>query len=228
MPVKTIMVVEDEPRMQDLICDYLQEQPFRLLRARDGRQALEAFAKDPADLVILDVMMPFVDGFEVCRTLRRKSDVLIVILTAKSEEADKLLGYELGADDYVTKPFSPKVLVAKVRALLKRAERSGSDVDAALVRAGDLEINEATFEARLRGEPLALTPKEFDLLLFMCRNRNLVLSRDQLLDSVWGHDYFGDVRTVDTHVKRLRQKLGHCADWIRTVRGNGYMLKAGD
>jgi len=228
LPVKTIMVVEDEPRMQDLICDYLQEQPFRLLRARDGRQALEAFAKDPADLVILDVMMPFVDGFEVCRTLRRKSDVLIVILTAKSEEADKLLGYELGADDYVTKPFSPKVLVAKVRALLKRAERSGSDVDAALVRAGDLEINEATFEARLRGEPLALTPKEFDLLLFMCRNRNLVLSRDQLLDSVWGHDYFGDVRTVDTHVKRLRQKLGHCADWIRTVRGNGYMLKAGD
>ncbi|HZG87744.1 response regulator transcription factor [Paenibacillus sp.] len=226
--MKTIMVVEDEPRMQDLICDYLQEQPFRLLRARDGRQALEAFAKDPADLVILDVMMPFVDGFEVCRTLRRKSDVLIVILTAKSEEADKLLGYELGADDYVTKPFSPKVLVAKVRALLKRAERSGSDVDAALVRAGDLEINEATFEARLRGEPLALTPKEFDLLLFMCRNRNLVLSRDQLLDSVWGHDYFGDVRTVDTHVKRLRQKLGHCADWIRTVRGNGYMLKAGD
>lgn len=226
--MKTIMVVEDEPRMQDLICDYLQEQPFRLLRAGDGRQALEAFAKEPADLVILDVMMPFVDGFEVCRTLRRKSDVLIIILTAKSEEADKLLGYELGADDYVTKPFSPKVLVAKVRALLKRAERNGGDPDAALVRVGAIEINEAAFEASLHGEPLALTPKEFDLLLFMCRNRNLVLSRDQLLDRVWGHDYFGDVRTVDTHVKRLRQKLGHCAEWIRTVRGNGYMLKAGD
>jgi len=222
--MKTIMVVEDEPRMQDLICDYLHAEPYRLLRANHGGQALELFAKDPADLVILDLMMPFVDGYEVCRTLRRKSDVLIVILTAKSEEADELLGYELGADDYVTKPFSPKVLAAKVRALLKRLERP-DEADAGLVRFGGIEMNEATFEASVRGAPLRLTPKEFDLLLFMCRNHNIVLSRDALLDRVWGHDYFGDVRTVDTHVKRLRQKMGPYAEWVQTVRGNGYRLK---
>lgn len=225
--MKHVLVVEDEPRMRELIADYFKDEGFRVTEAKNGREAMEKFGKDPADAVVLDVMMPFLDGFGVCEALRRKSDVVIVLVTAKSEEDDKLHGYELGADDYVPKPFSPKVLVAKVKALLKRAEKraeSDSPQDT-IYRIDGIEIREHSYEIQVDGHSIGTTPKEFELLLALCQNRNRVLSREQLLDRVWGIDYEGDSRTVDTHIKRLRQKLGPYSGCISTVRGNGYILK---
>lgn len=228
--MKHVLVVEDEPRMRELIADYFKEEGgFRITEAKNGQEAVEKFAKDPADAVVLDVMMPFLDGFGVCEAIRRGSDAVIVLVTAKSEEDDKLHGYGLGADDYVTKPFSPKVLVAKVKALLKRADKTGSGPellpDEIVYRIDGLEIREFAYELTVDGRNVGITPKEFELLLTLCRNRNRVLSRELLLDRVWGIEYDGDPRTVDTHIKRLRQKLGPYAACISTVRGNGYSLK---
>ncbi|RAU94886.1 response regulator transcription factor [Paenibacillus sp. YN15] len=221
----TVLVVEDEPLMRELIADYLKEEGFLVDEARNGAEALEKFAHTPAEAVILDVMMPFLDGFAVCRELRQASNTVIVMLTARSEETDKLYGYELGADDYVTKPFSPKVLVAKVKALLKRAGARGGEEAPAAYRAGGLEIREHSFELLVDGQPSEVTPKEFELLLYLYHNRNQVLSRDMLLDGVWGYGYEGDARNVDATIKRLRQKLGPYAPLIQTIRGNGYILK---
>jgi len=215
----TVLVVEDELRLRGLIRDYLEEDGIRVLEAGRGDEALDLFERERADLVVLDLMLPGMDGFEVCRRLRERTGAWIVMLTARSEEHDKLTGYDAGADDYVTKPFSPSVLRAKVRTLLKRSAASaGKDMAA---EAG-LQVDEGMREARLNGEALPLSPKEFDLLLCLCRNPNLVLSRDLILDRVWGFDYFGDVRTVDTHIKRLRRKLGEAGAAIETARGNGY------
>lgn len=221
----TVLVVEDEPLMRELITDYLKEEGFLVEEARNGAEALEKFARTPAEAVILDVMMPFLDGFAVCRRLRQASNTVIVMLTARSEETDKLYGYELGADDYVTKPFSPKVLVAKVKALLKRAGARNGEEPAAVYRVGGLEIREHSFELLVDGQPSEVTPKEFELLLYLYHNRNQVLSRDMLLDGVWGYGYEGDARNVDATIKRLRQKLGPYAPLIQTIRGNGYILK---
>ena len=215
----TVLVVEDELRLRGLIRDYLEEDGIRVLEAGRGDEALALFERERADLVVLDLMLPGMDGFEVCRRLRERTGAWIVMLTARSEEHDKLTGYDAGADDYVTKPFSPSVLRAKVRTLLKRSAASAGKDTAA--EAG-LQVDEGMREARLNGEALPLSPKEFDLLLCLCRNPNLVLSRDLILDRVWGFDYFGDVRTVDTHIKRLRRKLGEAGAAIETARGNGY------
>ncbi|WP_308637635.1 response regulator transcription factor [Paenibacillus silvisoli] len=228
-----VLLVEDEPRMRQLIVDYLHGENITVIEAANGEEALRRFAEENVALVILDIMMPKLDGYSVCKSIRERSDVMIVMLTARSAEDDKLQGYELGADDYMTKPFSPKELTAKVKALLKRAELLAA---AAALPAGDagmdgvieldgLAIREASREVAVEGEELTLSPKEYDLLIYMYRNRNIVLTRDMLLNHVWGFDYFGDARTVDTHIKRLRQKLGGKAELICTVRGNGYQFK---
>jgi DNA-binding response OmpR family regulator len=225
---KTILIVEDERKLRELLVDYLSLEGYQILQAANGQEALRLFRETPIDLIILDIMMPFLDGLSVCRTVRSESDVMIVMLTAKSQEDDKLAGYELGADDYVTKPFSPKVLVAKIKALFKRHESRDIVSDIAYpvsIRLNGLEISEQSHEVKLDEELLSLSPKEYELLLFFYKNRNAVLSRDTILDRVWGIDYFGDARTVDTHIKRLRQKLKHRADWIITVKGFGYKFR---
>jgi len=224
-----VLIVEDERRIRELIADYLEEEDLDSCECKRGDLALDTFRQHAPHLVILDILMPGLDGYDVCEAIRTESDVPIVFLTAKSEEDDKLLGYDLGADDYITKPFSPKVLVAKIKALLKRAETVKktvlNDTDGEWMEMEGLTLNVAAREAAVHGIPLVLSPKEFDLLLHFVRNRNRVLSREMLLDAVWGYDYEGYARTVDTHVKRLRQKLGDRAEWIVTMRGNGYRMK---
>lgn len=224
-----VLIVEDERRIRELIADYLEEEDLDFCECARGDKALDTFRQHVPHLVILDILMPGLDGYDVCEAIRAESEVPIVFLTAKSEEDDKLLGYDLGADDYVTKPFSPKVLVAKIKALLKRAETAKktapNETEGEWMEMEGLTLNVAAREAALHGMPLILSPKEFDLLLHFVRNRNRVLSREMLLDAVWGYDYEGYARTVDTHVKRLRQKLGDRAEWIVTLRGNGYRMK---
>lgn len=218
-----ILIVEDEPRMRELVADYLEEEGYHIIQAANGYEALEHARHTPPDLVVLDIMMPGIDGFEVCKQLRSHSQTIIVMLTARSEEEDKLYGYELGADDYVTKPFSPKVLTAKIKALLSRWHVH--DGAAELKKHHDLEINEQAHEVYLYGKLLELSPKEYELLLFFYQHPNIVLTRDTLLDRLWGIDYFGDARTVDTQIKRLRKKLGDKSDYIQTVRNNGYKFQ---
>jgi DNA-binding response OmpR family regulator len=228
---KTILIVEDEFRIRDLITDYLKKDGYKVLQASNGIEALEIFDENQVDLILLDVMMPGLDGLSVCKSIReRHSNVLIIMLTARSEEYDKLLGYEFGADDYVTKPFSPKVLCAKINVLLKRLEITEHNNPAEnnkenIFEIDELIINEVSHSVELYGEQVELTPKEFDLLLYLFKNQNMVLSRDVILNSIWGYDYFGDLRTVDTHIKRLRQKLKDKADIIYTIRGSGYKLE---
>lgn len=226
---KTVLIVEDERKLRELIADYLEAEGLSWREAANGDDAVSLFRDIRPDLVILDILMPGLDGYDVCEEIRKLSDVPILFLTAKSEEEDKLLGYDLGADDYMTKPFSPKVLAAKVKALLRRSETSRAEravAEGKLVNAGPLSIDVSGREAVLDGEPLALSPKEFDLLLYFANHNGIVLSRDRLLERVWGYDYEGDARTVDTYVRRLRLKLNDRADWIATLRGNGYRFKA--
>lgn len=220
---KTVMIVEDEQRMRHLLCDYFKKEGFFIVEAADGREAVEKYSKG-IDIIILDIMIPVMDGWEVCRTIRGISDVPIVMLTAKSQEDDKLLGYELGADDYVTKPFSPKVLVAKVKALLRRADGLLSECEG-IIEAGGIVINDIGHEVTIDGEAIVLAPKEYDLLLYLMKNRGIALSREKILDNVWGYDYYGDIRTVDTHIKRIREKIKNKGDFISTVRGSGYKFE---
>ncbi|QHT62208.1 response regulator transcription factor [Paenibacillus lycopersici] len=225
---KRVLIVEDEIKLRELIADYLEAEGLTWLEAENGDEAVALFRESKPDLVILDIMMPGLDGYDVCEEIRKQSDVPVLFLTAKGEEEDKLLGYDLGADDYMTKPFSPKVLAAKVKALLRRAEVpriERSDAAGRQLDMSGMRIDIAGREVALDGAPLAISPKEFDLLLFFASHRNIVLSRDRILEHVWGFDYDGDARTVDTHVKRLRQKLGTRAEWIATLRGNGYRFK---
>lgn len=222
---KTIMIVEDELKMRRLLVDYLSHEGYGTIEAANGREAMERFDRDRTDLIILDIMMPYMDGFEVCKAMRGQSDVLIVLLTAKSEEYDKLQGYGLGADDYVTKPFSPKVLVAKVKALFNRMDARSVSAAQSAIKLNGLEMNPDAHEIRLDGRPVPFTRKEYELLLYLLRNRNITLSREQILDQVWGFDYEGDIRTVDTHIKRVRQKLEDKAGLIATVKGYGYKFE---
>ncbi len=224
-----VLIVEDETRMSQLLADFLRREGLQVLQAENGKIAVELFDKNKIDLIILDLMMPCMDGLSFCTHIRKKSDVPLIMVTAKSEEDDKLLGYELGADDYVTKPFNPKILVAKVKALLRRVEscKSGTALSTeGIIKVGELEINELSHDVCLNCEKIHLTPKEYDLLLYFAKNKGIAFSRDKLLSSVWGYDYYGDFRTVDTHIKRLRQKLGSKSNLIATVRGNGYKLEA--
>lgn len=224
MSHETILIIEDEERMRKLLRDYFKSSGFSVLEGENGVKALEIFDSNKIDLVILDIMMPYMDGWTVCTRIRRTSNIPIIILTAKGEEEDKLLGYELGADDYVTKPFSPKILVAKAKALLKRSSIKEEN-DSNIKNFKDLEINEVSHRVKIHGEEIQLSPKEYDLLLYFSKNEGIVLSRDIILDKVWGFDYYGGLRTVDTNIKRLREKLKDKADYIVTVRGSGYKFE---
>ncbi len=215
-----ILVVDDESRMRKLVRDFLVKQDYEVLEAEDGAQALDLFFenKDIA-LIILDVMMPKMDGWQVCREIRAYSDVPIIMLTAKSDERDELLGFDLGVDEYITKPFSPKILVARVEAILRRTTGFSSDD---IMRAGAVEVNKAAHQVTIDGKEIDLSFKEFELLTYFIENQGIALSREKILNSVWNYDYFGDARTIDTHVKKLRSKLGKYGDYIKTIWGMGY------
>lgn len=223
--MKTILIVEDEDRLREILRDYFEEEGFRVIEACNGREALNVFNREEADLVLLDIMMPELDGMTVCKRIRQNSDVPIIIITAKNEDDDKILGFELGADEYVTKPFSPKVLVARVKALLKRVE-GPKVVEDGIIEAGVLRVNRLAYEVKVCGQEIpALSPKEFELLLYLLDNRNIVLSRKTILNQVWGLDYIGEIRTIDTHIKKLRGKLGVGGDYIKTIIRTGYMFE---
>ena len=218
-----ILVVDDESRMRKLVRDFLVKKDFEVLEAGDGEEAVDLFfdTKDIA-LVILDVMMPKMDGWQVCREIRAYSKVPIIMLTAKSDERDELLGFELGVDEYISKPFSPKILVARVEAILRRTSGLATDD---VLRAGGIEINKAAHEVTIDGRAIDLSYKEFELLTYFMENQGIALSREKILNSVWNYDYFGDARTIDTHVKKLRSKLEDKGDYIKTIWGMGYKFE---
>ena len=216
---KTILIIEDEIRIRFLLKDYLLSEGFSVIEACDGEEGLMAF--NNVDLILLDIMMPKIDGLTVLENIRTVSDIPIILLTAKSQEEDKLYGYDIGADDYITKPFSPKILVAKVKALLKRTADLNEDKSSTKNYNG-LTINKLAHEIKVDNVQLSLSPKEYELLVYLSDNIGIALTRDTILDNVWGIDYYGDLRTVDTNIKRLREKLGEKANYIVTVRGSGY------
>ena len=219
-----ILVVDDEERMRKLVNDFLTRKQYKVVEAADGEEAINLFIKNnDFDLIILDVMMPKMDGWEVCREIRKLSKVPIIMLTAKSEESDELLGFELGVDEYISKPFSPRILVARVDAILRRT----NNIDQGEIeQAGDIEINKAAHIVKVKGEIVELSFKEFELLTYFVKNKGLALSRENILNNVWNYDYFGDARTIDTHVKKLRSKLGDKGEYIRTIWGMGYKFDA--
>ncbi len=225
---RTVLVVEDEPQIADVVRQYLEKDGYRVVTTPDGARAVEEFARLRPDLVLLDLLLPGLDGYEVCRRIRAAGSTPVIMLTARDEEADKLVGLELGADDYITKPFSPREVVARVRAVLRRAR--GSEPAAELIRVHDLEIDPVRYEARRAGQVLALTPTEFKLLAVLARHPGRAFTRLQLIDQVQGYAFEGYERTVDAHVKNLRQKLepdAHHPRYVLTVHGVGYRL-AGD
>ena len=219
---KNILIIEDELRIRFLLRDYFSKEGFNIIEAEDGALGIKAFQSNKVDLILLDIMMPNIDGITVLQTIREVSNVPIILLTAKSEEDDKLFGYEVGADDYITKPFSPKILIAKVKALLKRTSQNKSNVENYF---NGLSINKLSHEVKIDNEIINLSPKEFELLTYLADNKGIALSRDTILDKVWGIDYYGDIRTVDTNIKRLREKLKEKASYIITVRGSGYRFE---
>lgn len=222
---RTVLVVEDEPQIADIVRQYLEKDGYRVVVSADGARAVEEFARLRPDLVLLDLMLPGLDGYEVCRRIRQQGRTPVIMLTARDEETDKLVGLELGADDYITKPFSPREVVARVRAVLRRAR--GSEPPAELIRVLDLEIDPVRFEARRAGTVLSLTPTEFKLLLVLGRHPGRAFTRLQLIDQVQGYAFEGYERTVDAHVKNLRQKLEpdpHRPRYVLTVHGVGYRL----
>ena len=217
-----ILVVDDESRMRKLVKDFLVRRDFEVLEAGDGEEAVDIFfqEKDIA-LIILDVMMPKMDGWEVCRTIRKHSQVPIIMLTAKGEERDELLGFELGVDEYISKPFSPKILVARVEAILRRSGGLSADV----LTAGGITLDKTAHFVAVDGEKVELSFKEFELLEYFMENQGIALSREKILNNVWNYDYFGEARTIDTHVKKLRSKLGAKGDYIKTIWGMGYKFE---
>ena len=221
---KTILIIEDEIRIRFLLKDYLLSEGFSVIEACDGEEGLMAFKNNNVDLILLDIMMPKIDGLTVLENIRTVSDIPIILLTAKSQEEDKLYGYDIGADDYITKPFSPKILVAKVKALLKRTADLNEDKSSTKNYNG-LTINKLAHEIKVDNVQLSLSPKEYELLVYLSDNIGIALTRDTILDNVWGIDYYGDLRTVDTNIKRLREKLGEKANYIVTVRGSGYKFE---
>ena len=218
-----ILVVDDESRMRKLVNDFLSHKNFNVVEAADGEEALDNFFKNKdIALVILDVMMPKMDGWQVCKEIRQYSKVPIIMLTAKDSERDELLGYELGIDEYITKPFSPKILVARVEAVLRRTSNlQDSDV----IQAGAIEMDVNAHMVKVDGEPIELSFKEFELLHYFVMNQGVALSREKILNNVWNYDYFGDARTIDTHVKKLRSKLKDRGEYIKTIWGMGYKFE---
>ena len=223
MDTLKILVVDDESRMRKLVKDFLTKKNFQVLEAGNGEEAMDIFyeEKDIA-LIILDVMMPKMDGWEVCREIRKNSKVTIIMLTARSDERDELLGFDLGVDEYISKPFSPKILVARVEAILRR---TGQNNPEDVISAGGIVIDKAAHLATVDGKPMELSFKEFELLTYFLENQGIALSREKILNSVWNYDYFGDARTIDTHVKKLRSKMGDKGEYIKTVWGMGYKFE---
>ena len=218
-----ILVVDDESRMRKLVKDFLVKRNFEVLEADNGADAIDVFfSKKDIALVILDVMMPKMDGWQVCREIRQYSKVPIIMLTARSDERDELLGFELGVDEYISKPFSPKILVARVEAILRRTNTLAAEE---ILKAGVIEVNKAAHQVLVDGKSVELSYKEFELLSYFMENQGIALSREKILNSVWNYDYFGDARTIDTHVKKLRSKLGKNADYIKTIWGMGYKFE---
>lgn len=218
-----ILVVDDESRMRKLVRDFLQKKGYDVVEAENGEQAVDIFCSDNTiSLIILDVMMPKMDGWQVCREIRRLSKVPIVMLTAKSDEKDELLGFELGVDEYISKPFSPKILTARVDAILRRTVSEEKQ----LLTAGKIELDKTAHIVTVDQKEIELSFKEFELLAYFLENKGIALSREKILNNVWNYDYFGDARTIDTHVKKLRSKLGPSGDLIKTIWGMGYKLEA--
>ncbi|MCG8501700.1 MAG: response regulator transcription factor [Firmicutes bacterium] len=218
-----ILVADDEEKMRRVIRIYLQKEGYRVEEARDGKEALEKIKASSFSLILLDVMMPAIDGWTVCREVRKNASLPVIMLTARGEEYDKLFGFELGVDDYITKPFSPREMVARIKAVLRRSKEDKRNENT--VKIDVLEIRPMSKQAFLENKELTLTPKEFELLYFFARNQEHVYSREQLLNKVWGYDFIGDLRTVDTHVKQLREKLGKYKKYICTVWGTGYKFR---
>ncbi len=218
-----VLVVDDEDRMRKLVRDFLVRKDFAVLEAKDGEEALDVFY-DNQDiaLILLDVMMPKVDGWQVCREIRSQSKVPIIMLTAKSEEHDELLGFELGVDEYISKPFSPKILTARVEAILRR---TNPELSESILECGDVRLDRNAHVVKVAGEEIELSLKEFELLEYFMQNKGIALSREKILNNVWNYDYYGDPRTVDTHVKKLRSKLGENRGLIKTIQGMGYKFE---
>lgn len=223
---KKILIVDDENDIREIIKTYLKNEGFEVIEASDGLIALEIFEINKIDMVILDVMMPKMDGWQVCREIRKASRVPIIMLTARSEEYDKLFGFELGVDDYVVKPFSPRELNARVKAILNRSDIVSREDD--ILEIEDFKINYKSRVVKINNKEIILTPKEYDLLSFFTKNQGIVFSRDKLLDEIWGYDFIGDSRTVDTHIKVIRERLKHRKNWILTVWGVGYKFEIGE
>ena len=218
-----ILVVDDESRMRKLVKDFLVRQGYTVLEAADGMEAMDYFYEDKdIALIILDVMMPKMDGWQVCREIRMHSKVPIIMLTARSEERDELEGFDLGVDEYISKPFSPKILVARVEAILRRTQGSGNTDE---ISAGGIVVDKAAHTVMSDGSPVDLSFKEFELLTYFIENQGIALSREKILNNVWNYDYFGDARTIDTHVKKLRSKLGDKGEYIKTIWGMGYKFE---
>ncbi len=220
-----ILVVDDEQKIREVIREYSEFNGFEVTEAADGMTAVGLCKLNDYDLIIMDIMMPKLDGFSACKEIKKIKDIPIIMLSARSEEYDKLFGFELGIDDYVVKPFSPKELMARVNAVLARRQGSAQNQPQVL-EFGGLSINMAARSVTVDGEKVELTPKEYDLLFYLVENRNIALSRDKLLSDIWGYDFFGDDRTIDTHIKNLRNSLGKYRDYIVTLRGIGYKFEA--
>ena len=215
-----ILVVDDETLIRDVVREYLQLDGFSVEEARDGDEALDKFQQEQFDLVIMDIMMPKKDGFQTLKQMKQIKDIPVLMLSARGEEFDKLIGFDLGIDDYVTKPFSPKELVARVKAITKRR-----DANPKRLVFGGLEVDDVAHEVKIDGKLINLTPKEYDLLKYFVSNNHIALSREQLLTNIWGYDFYGDDRTVDTHVKTLRHQLGSYGSCIKTIRKVGYKFE---
>lgn len=217
-----VLVVDDESRMRKLVKDFLSKHNFEVIEAENGEQAVDMFFSDKdIKMIVLDVMMPKMDGWQVCREIRQYSKVPIIMLTAKSDERDELLGFELGVDEYISKPFSPKILVARVEAILRRSNVLEDEVQ----DIGGIILNQAAHEVKIDGKPVELSFKEFELLTYFIKNQGVALSREKILNNVWNYDYFGDARTIDTHVKKLRSKMGEKGNYIKTIWGMGYKFE---
>lgn len=222
MDMLKVLIADDESRMRKLVHDFLAKNNFRVIEAEDGEQAIDLFFSDKdIALVVLDVMMPKLDGWHVCREIRAKSKVPIIMLTAKSDERDELLGFELGVDEYITKPFSPKILVARIEAILRRSNAIPEDC----IEIDGIKIDNAAHQVSVDGSIIELSVKEFELLSYFIKNKGVALSREKILNNVWNYDYFGDERTIDTHVKKLRSKLGDKGKLITTIWGFGYKFE---
>lgn len=218
-----ILVVDDESRMRKLLKDFLEREGYRVIEAADGLEAMERFYEDKEiALLILDVMMPNMDGWQVCREVRQSSKVPIIMLTARSEERDELQGFELGVDEYISKPFSPKILVARAEAILRRAHALDAEQT---LNAGGISVDKSAHQVKIDGTETELSYKEFELLTYFIENQGIALSREKILNNVWNYDYFGDARTIDTHVKKLRSKLGGKGNYIKTIWGMGYKFE---